>query len=82
MDYYMSQLKGSYVVVPVAAIIAYTIVKIYNSVKKNGSGNAESSNASAIKISLLVSAITLAVVYINTLKVEYSEEIISGPPTF
>ncbi len=70
-------LKHSYVVVPIAIIVALILIYIDASVNKK-----ELTKKDYLKYSLIVGGISSFIVYVNTMEGKIEEEILAGPAPF
>ena len=70
-------LKRSYMVVPIAIIIAIIFIYIDGKVSEK-----ELTNKDYVKYSLIVGGISTFIVYVNSLEGKIEEEILAGPAPF
>lgn len=70
-------LKHSYMVVPIAIIIALILIYIDSIVNKK-----ELTKKDYLKYSLIVGGISSFIVYVNTMEGKIEEEILAGPAPF
>ena len=70
-------LKNSYIVVPLAIIVAFILIYIDSIMNKK-----ELTKKDYIKYALIVGGISSFIVYINTLEGHIEEEILAGPAPF
>ena len=70
-------LKRSYMVVPIAIIIALIFIYIDGKVSEK-----ELTNKDYVKYSLIVGGISTFIVYVNSLEGKIEEEILAGPAPF
>ena len=70
-------LKRSYIVVPIAIIVALIFIYIDGKVSEK-----ELTNKDYIKYALIVGGISAFIVYVNSLEGKIEEEILAGPAPF
>lgn len=81
MNYYLVELKNSYILVPLALLIALASVYL-NRLICASCDEDDDYNGDYIKVGLLVVLLVTTVVYIGNLTVSKTESIIQGNPPF